>query len=409
MPKLNVLSVRKLTKPGRYGDGGGLWLQVRSAENRSWLLRYKLRGQSRQMGLGPVELVSLAEARDAALAARKLVFQGIDPIDERKAAKMMARLAKATSYTFEEVAERYVVAHEAGWHNEKHAKQWRATLKTYVYPTFGNQLVATVDVGLVMRVLKPIWCEKPATASRVRGRVQAVLDYATARGWRSGENPARWRGHLENLLPRKNKVVQVEHHPALPYAEIGEFLEVVRAAEGVSARALEFTVLTAVRTGETIGATWSEIDLEARRWTIPSERMKGGKEHRVPLSKRAVAILTGLFPLWATPKALVFPGGFKGQGLSQMAMVMLLRRLGHTTITVHGFRSSFRHWATEMTGYSHEVVEATLAHTLKDEVEAAYQRSDLFDKRRRLMDDWAAYCTEPVRRSGEVVALSASS
>ena len=407
MPKLNVLAMKKLTKPGRYGDGGGLWLQVRSAENRSWLLRYKFDGRPRQMGLGPVELVSLAEAREAALEARKLVFRGVDPIEQRKAAKE-ARLAHASAYTFQQVAERYVAAHEAGWRNEKHAAQWKATLEAYAHPVFGSRSVAAVDVGLVMRALEPIWREKPETASRVRGRIESVLDYATARGWRHGDNPARWRGHLENLLPKKSKVAQVEHHAALPYSQVGMFLAGLRTAEGVSARALEFTILTAARTGETIGATWSEVDFETGTWTIPGKRMKAGAEHRVPLSDRAVEILTALLPFRTGPNAPVFPGGRRGSGLSQMALVMTLRRLGHAEITVHGFRSSFRDWAAETTGYPREVAEAALAHTLRDKVEAAYRRGDLFEKRRRLMADWATYCGDPASR-GDVVPMRAAS
>ena len=397
MGKLNVLAMKKLITPGRYGDGGSLWLQVRSAENRSWLLRYKFDGRPRQMGLGSVELVSLAEAREAALAGRKLVFQGIDPIEHRNAAKD-ARLAHTAAYTFRQVAERYVAAHEAGWRNAKHGAQWKATLEAYAHPVFGSRSVAAIDVGLVMRALEPIWREKPETASRVRGRIESVLDYATARGWRHGDNPARWRGHLENLLPARAKIAQVEHHPALPYSEVGAFLLTLRQADGVGARALEFAILTAARTGEVIGATWSEIDLEARTWTVPGKRMKAGQEHRVPLSDRAVEILTALLPFRTGPGAPVFPGGRKGAGLSQMALTMTLRRLGHTDITVHGFRSSFRDWAAETTGYPREVAEAALAHTLRDKVEAAYRRGDLFEKRRRLMDDWAAYCSDPVPR-----------
>ena len=408
MSKLNVLAMRKLTKPGRYGDGGGLWLQVRSAENRSWLLRYKIDGRPRQMGLGPVELVSLAEAREAAIEARKLVFRGVDPIEHRKAAKE-ARAVAAASLTFEQVAARYITAHEAGWRSDKHAAQWRATLEAYAFPVFGSRSVAAVDVGLVMRAVEPIWRAKPETASRVRGRIESVLDYATARGWRHGDNPARWRGHLENLLPQRSKVARVKHHAALPYAEVGAFLSELRQAEGIGARALEFTILTAARTGETIGATWAEIDLDAKTWTIPGRRMKAGAEHRVPLPERAIEILTALLPFRTGPGAYVFPGGRKGAGLSQMALTMTLRRLGRESVTVHGFRSTFRDWASEATGYPREVAESALAHTLRDKVEAAYRRGDLFEKRRRMMEDWSAYCAMIVPCSGAIVAMRAAS
>ncbi len=408
MPKLNNLVMRKLTIAGRYGDGNGLWLQVRDAEHRSWLFRYKIGGRARQMGLGPLDLVSLADAREAALEARKLVFRGIDPIAHRDAAKA-ARQEEQAVFTFRQVAENYVAAHEKSWRNEKHRYQWGATLKTLCYPVFGDRSVATVDTGLVMRVLDGVWHEKPETASRVRGRIESILDYAKARGWRTGENPARWKGHLENLLPKRSKIAQVKHHAALPWADIGPFMEALRAAEAVSGRALEFTIITAARTGETLGARWSELDLAAQVWTIPAERMKAGQEHRVPLTDRAIQILEGMVPFRTSDTSFVFPGARAGTGLSQMALVMALRRLGHGDITVHGFRSTFRDWAAESTNYPREVAEAALAHTLRDKVEAAYRRSDLFDKRRQLMEEWEAFCARPARVPGEVVAMRAVS
>lgn len=399
--KLTAVKVRALTAPGRYGDGKGLWLQVRDGERRSWLFRFKLHGHERAMGLGAVEDVSLAEARERADACRKLLRDGIDPIEHRKADRA-AKAAAARGISFREVAERYIAAHEAGWRNAKHADQWRNTLATYAFPVFGDQPVPAIDTGAVMRVLEPIWSEKTETASRLRGRIESVLDYATARSWRSGENPARWRGHLDNLLPARAKVQRVEHHPALPWREMGAFMAGLRRQEGIAARALEFAILTAGRTAEVIGARWSEIDGD--EWTVPGERMKAGREHRVPLSTAALAVLAQMKPEGSAPSAYVFPGGRAGKPLSSMALLMLLRRMGRSDLTAHGFRSTFREWAAEATGYPREVAELALAHVNKDKVEAAYQRGDLFEKRRRLMEDWAAFCANPAVPA-EVVAL----
>jgi integrase len=390
--KLTAVKVRALTAPGRYGDGKGLWLQVRDAQHRSWLFRFKLFGRERAMGLGPVEDVTLAEAREEADACRKLLRQGIDPIEHRRADRA-AKAAAARGITFRDVAERYIAAHAAGWRNAKHAEQWRATLATYAFPVFGDQPVHAIDTGLVMRVLEPIWAAKTETASRLRGRIESVLDYAAARGWRSGENPARWRGHLQKLLPARSKVQRVEHHPALPWRQMGAFMAALRAHDGVAARALEFAILTAARTGEVIGARWAEIDGDV--WTVPGERMKAGREHRVPLSAAALAVLSTMKPDGAAPSEFVFPGGRPGRPLSGMALLMLLRRMGRGDLTAHGFRSTFREWTAEATGYPREVAELALAHVNKDKVEAAYQRGDLFEKRRRLMEEWAAFCARP--------------
>lgn len=408
MAKLNALAVKKLCRPGRYGDGGrsGLWLQVRSPANKSWLFRYVFDGKPRHMGLGSVDVVSLAEAREAALEARRKVHRGVDPLEERRASKR-ERAAAAPALTFKQCAERYIAAHRAGWRSEVHAAQWPATLAAYAHPVFGDKAVGAIGVGDVMHVLEPIWTVKPETAGRVRGRIEAVLDFAGARGWRSGENPARWRGHLESLLPKRAKVARVVHHPALPWQEIGPFMATLREADGISARALEFTILCAARTGESIGARWSEIDLTARTWTVPGERMKAGKLHRVPLSDRVVEVVTGLLPLRTGPDAPVFPGGRAGAGLSQMALSMALRRLGRADITVHGFRSSFRDWVGETTAYPREMAEAALAHTVQG-VEAAYARGDLLERRRRLMQDWADFCADAVPRSAVVSIRSAS-
>ena len=392
MGKFTALEVKRLSKPGRYGDGGGLWLQVRDAERKSWLLRFMLNGKSREMGLGPVELVTLAEARDKALAARKRLLDGIDPLEERQAQKA-ARAAKAGAMTFRQTADRYIAAHSASWRNEKHAAQWTSTLETYAYPVFGGVLVDAVETGHVMQALEPIWAKKPETASRLRGRIEAVLDYAKSRGWRTGENPARWKGHVSNLLPKKTKVRAVEHHAALPWKEVGAFLGRLRGEPGTAALALQFTILTAARTNEVIGARWSEIDLDAKAWTIPAERMKGNKEHRVPLSAPALAILAGMKEDHGNePEAFLFPGR-SGKAMSNMGMAMLLRRMKREDLTVHGFRSSFRDWASEATSYPGDIAEAALAHTIASKVEAAYRRGDLFEKRAAMMKDWAAHCS----------------
>jgi len=405
MGKLNAAKLRTLTKPGTYGDGAGLYLQVRRAERRSWLYRFKLHGKPHLMGLGTLADVSLAEARDAAAAARKLVRQGIDPISRRRAER--ADAAERTGLnTFAEVADAYIAAHEASWRNAKHRQQWRNTLDTYARPVLGNLGVAIVDTGAVMRVLEPIWREKPETASRLRGRIESVLDYATARGWRTGDNPARWRRHMDNLLPSRAKIARVEHHAALPWRQIGAFMADLAKQEGVGALALRFAILTAARTGEVIGARWSEIDMPAAVWTVPAGRMKAGREHRVPLSDSALDVLrqAAKLALKQDPAAFVFPGGKAGKPLSSMAMLMLLRRMERGDLTAHGFRSTFRDWCAEATNYPREIAEAALAHTLRDKTEAAYQRGDLMEKRQRLMSEWATYCAKPAP-AGEIVPL----
>jgi integrase len=395
--KLNAVKIRSLTKPGTYGDGAGLYIQVRGPENRSWLYRFKLHRKPHLMGLGALTDVSLAEAREAAAAARKLVRQGINPIARRRSERVDSA-AKSRLNTFSEVADAYIAAHETGWRNPKHRQQWRNTLDTYARPVLGDLGVANIDTGAVMRVLEPIWREKPETASRLRGRIESVLDYATARGWRTGENPARWRGHVENLLPARSKVARVEHHAALPWTEIDAFMAKLREQDGTAALALRFAILTAARTGEVIGAQWSEIDLEGAIWTIPAERMKAGQEHRVPLSDLALEVLRDIRKLHpgSVQHEFIFPGGKAHSPLSSMALLMLLRRMGRRDLTTHGFRSTFRDWCAEMTGYSNEVAEAALAHTIKDKSEAAYRRGDMMEKRRRLMGDWAAFCSQVV-------------
>jgi len=399
--KLSALKVSKLKDPGRYGDGLGLWLQITPTGTKSWLFRYMIAGRAREMGLGPLHTISLADARQKATDCRKLLLEGRDPIEVRRVERMQARIDAARGITFKACAEQYVESHKAGWRNEKHAAQWTATLEAYVYPLFGGASVAAIDTALVLKALQPIWTTKPETASRVRGRIEAILDWATAREYRRGDNPARWRGHLDKLLPARSKVARVRHHAALPYAELPAFMVKLREQEGVSPRALEFAILTATRTGETIGARWSEIDENAATWTIPAERMKGGREHRVPLPKRAIEILEKL------PREgdYVFPGGRPKQPLSNMALLTTLRRMGHGDITAHGFRSTFRDWAAEQTNFPREIAEMALAHAVSDKVEAAYRRGDLFRKRTQLMEAWAKFCASPPRQKGDVVVL----
>jgi integrase len=404
--RLSARTVDSLKKPGLHADGAGLYLHVSKTGARSWIFRWRRDGRLRDMGLGPTHTISLAEARDRAASARKLKYDGGDPIEDRRAQRQAAKIDTARAITFKDCAERYIAAHRAGWRNPKHAAQWPATLEAYAYPVMGWLPVQAVDVGLVMRAVEPIWTAKPETASRVRGRIESVLDWATARGYRQGENPARWRGHLENLLPKKSKVRRVEHHAAIAYGELAGFVAELRGQEGVGARALEFAILTAARTGEVIGARWDEIDLAERLWTIPADRMKAGREHRVPLSEAALAIVEQLAKI--REGDFVFPGGRRGRPLSNMSMLMLLRRMGRTDLTAHGFRSTFSDWAAERTNFAAEVREMALAHVVADKVEAAYRRGDLFQKRRALAEAWAKFCSTPSAQKGNVVALRAA-
>jgi integrase len=401
--KLSAVALPKL-KAGMHADGGGLYLQVTGSGARTWIYRFMLGRRAREMGLGPLHVVSLSEAREKARECRKLRHEGIDPIEARKAQRAQERLAAATAMTFRECAERYIDAHQAGWRNPKHAAQWPSTLATYVYPVFGDLPVQATDVGLITKALEPIWRTKPETASRVRGRIESVLDWATVRGYRKGDNPARWRGHLDKLLPARAKVRKVEHHAALPYAEMGHFVASLREQAGVAAQALEFLILTATRTGGVIGARWDEFNLADKLWIVPGARMKAGKEHRVPLSGRALAVIEEMKAQRVNDHEFVFPGGRPRKPLSNMAMLKVLQRMGRADLTAHGFRSSFRDWAAERTGFPHEVAEMALAHTVSDKVEAAYRRGDLFQKRRQLMEAWAKQCETQAR--GKVIPLA---
>jgi integrase len=334
--------------------------------------------------------VSLSEAREKARQCRLVLLEGKDPIQEKRARRAAAAAEAAKQITFERAAEKYINDHHAAWKNPKNKQQWENTLRTYAYPVIGKLPVAAIDTGLVMRVLEPVWRTKNETASRVRMRVERVLGWATVHGYRTGDNPARWRGHLDHLLPPQGKIAPVEHHAALPYAKVPGFITALRERNG-AAPAFEFLILTAARTSEVLGATWDEFDLKASMWTIPAQRMKSAREHRVPLSDRAVEILK------AQPRNRKRPFPFRG-----MAFLMMVRRMGRTGVTPHGFRSSFRDWAAETHDASRDVAEMALAHTVSDKTEAAYRRGDLFNKRRRLMDDWASFC---LRQASKVAAL----
>jgi len=402
--KLTPAKVKNARKPGLYGDGGGLYLNVGPTGGKSWIFRYMLDGKAHAMGLGALHTIGLADARERAAAERKNRLDGIDPLGARVAKRQARRLATASAVTFKACAGKYIVAHRAGWRNAKHAAQWESTLTAYAYPVIGALAVAAIDTGHVTRILEPIWKEKAETAGRVRGRIEAVLDYAKVHGWRTGENPARWKGHLDQALPARAKVSKVEHHAALPWGEIGAFMVELDKQDGMAALVLRFAILTAARTGEAIGARWSEIDMQAAVWTIPPERIKAGKEHRVPLSDDALAVLGEAAKLRQDgPDAPVFPAARSGKPLSNMALLMLLRRMGRDDLTAHGFRSSFRDWAAE-TGWPDDLAEAALAHTL-GKVQAAYQRGDLLERRRRLMAAWATFCARVVAVGGNVVEL----
>lgn len=406
MPKkvanaLTPLQVKN-AKPGRHVDGNGLHLLVKTSGARSWVLRYSLQGKTRDIGLSrcPEALVlleqsgreelSLAQARDLAAIYRLKVRAGIDPLSEREQQAEASRLAQAQvaaeRVTFRAAAQSYLASRECTWRNAKHRQQWHNTLNTYVFPSLGAVPVADIGTAEVLSVLEPIWKSKAETANRIRGRMEAIIDAARARGYFSGENPARWRGHLDKILPARQRLSR-GHHAAMPYDEVPAFLEQLRARKAVAAMALEFTILTAARTGEVLGAKWEEVDFEKRTWTVPAQRMKAGREHRVPLSSRGIELLSATKKL---EHPFLFPGQQGGQ-MSGMAMAMLLRRMGHV-VTVHGFRSTFRDWASETTAFPHEVCEMALAHTIANKAEAAYRRGDIFDKRRMLMDEWAHHC-----------------
>src|SRR5262249_17863264 len=398
---LSVKKIARLTVRGRYFDAHGLYLQVMSPTNRSWLLRYELGGRKRLMGLGSAATFTLAEARERALAARKLLADKIDPLVTRRAERAERAAAAAKSRTFADVTAEYFDVHSVGWSNRKHRTDFLNTLRTHVFPMLGVLPVASIDEALVLSVLRPIWANKTITAGRVRTRIHAVLDFAAACGYRSGPNPARW-GHLRHLLPAPDKITAVKPMPALPYAELPAFMAELRAVPGVAARALEFLILTAARTGEAIAAAWSELDLDAAQWLIPGARMKTGKEHRVPLSTQAVELLRAL------PREgdVVCLGSTAGHRIGALAMYRVLKALG-SDIIVHGFRATFRTWAEERTNFAAVVAEEALAHSIGSAVQKAYRRTDLFEQRARLMQAWSDFaCTPSV--AGVVVSLRGS-
>lgn len=405
LEKLRQRDIDRAKTPGLLNDGGNLNLQIANGGSKSWLFRYARNGVERNMGLGSAATVSLADARELAREQRKLLLQGLDPIEERRRKASQSSqerlLEAARTKTFAQCADAYIAANGPQWRNPKHRAQWRSTLATYAEPVFASTPVAAIDTPLVLQALQPIWNTKTETATRVRGRIERVLAWATTHGFRSGDNPARWRGHLDTALAKPSAVAVIEHHAALHYSELPAFLQELHAQDGIAALALEFLILCAARTGEVIGATWREFDQAEHVWTIPAARMKAKAEHRVPLSAPARRIVETMPHVRGNQH--VFPGLKAGSGLSNMAMLTLLRRMGRAEVTAHGFRSTFRDWAAERTNYANHIVEAALAHTIESKTERAYRRTDLLDKRRRLMNDWAKYCYSPVTAQSDNV------
>ena len=379
MARLSAAAVAKLKKPGRYAVGDNLYLQISTWHTKAWVFRYTLNGTPRHMGMGPCDLITLAEARAKARDARRLLLDGIDPLEAKQSARRQRLLATTRAKTFKECAEALIASREAGW--RRSSGQWHQSLRAYVYPRIGELSAADINTAAVVSVLQPIWTKLPETASRVRGRIEAVLSWAKVHGLRDGDNPARWRGHLDQLLPARAKVKRVEHFTALSYDKIGNFMAELAGQQDMAARALQFAILTATRSGEVLGARWNEI--KGHIWTISPERMKGGREHRVPLSDRALALLP------RKRAELVFSGAHGRLGPN--ALTRVIKRLGYN-VTAHGFRSTFRDWAAETTAFPNHVVEQALAHAISSGVEAAYRRGDLFEKRRELMEAWAHYC-----------------
>jgi len=387
---MGALEVSRIARRGMNFVGGvaGLGLNVNTGGSRSWVFRARVAGVRRDMGLGGYPDVTLAQARELARVARAKIRAGVDPIEEARAARSALIAARMSAVSFSKATEQYLEAHEAGWSNPKHRQQWENTLITYAGPKIGQMLVRDIELPHVLSVLEPIWREKTETASRLRGRMESVLDWASARGYRSGPNPARWKGHLDKLLPAPGRIAKTDHHRSLPHEDMPAFFAALRQQDGSGARALEFTILTAARSGEARGATWEEFDLTAGKWVIPAGRMKAKKEHRVALSAQAVALLKAQQELRVSD--FVFPSPKEDGMLSDMTLTAVLRRMKVDAVP-HGFRSTFRNWTAETTNYPREIAELALAHTVGSEVERAYMRSDLFEKRRALMQDWADF------------------
>jgi integrase len=379
----SAAGVAKLTKTGRYAVGDGVYLQISKWNTRAWVFRYESLGRPHYMGLGPCHLISLAQARAKGRDAQRMLLDGIDPLEAKREKRNEAALRLVRNQTFEQCALAYIAAHEAGW-SPASTMQWRQSLSAYTFPIIGKLPISAIDLPLVLRVLEPIWRDVPETASRVRSRLEAILGWATVRGLRQGDNPARWNNHLKHLLPSRRKFDPVERFKALPYKDIGALMGRLRTEDGIAARALEFLILTAARRGEALGARWPEI-LD-NTWTIPAERTKARRVHRIPLSRRALELLLSL----PREGEYVFMGARAGQPLGHVSLHRLLVKLS-CKATVHGFRSTFRDWAAEQTNYPNHVVEQALAHSIGNAVEAAYRRGDLFEKRRQLMESWAAF------------------
>ena len=388
--KLSALKVLELAKPGSYFDGGGLLLKISPTLTKSWVFRYNINGKERRQGLGPYPDTGLDEARDIAQECRKLKRQGIDPIEHRQEVYRGRKKEKANQITFKECATIYIDTHKTGWRNDKHIAQWRNTLKTYAYDIIGDLPVNEIDTPSIHHVLKPIWLNKTETATRVRQRIEKILDWAESLNYRQGNNPAKWQGHLEHSLPKPSKIRKVRHHPALPYKEIPAFWKWLSTKDSLSSKALAFTILTAARNGESRQAVLKEIDLKNECWNVPGERMKAGRDHRVPLSKVTLQVLSDVEPY--SNGVNLFPSKGKSGCISETALRKLLKEY-RPGLTVHGFRSTFRDWAAEVTNYPRELAEAALSHVIRDATEAAYQRGDMLEKRAIMMESWAVYCT----------------
>lgn len=400
--RLKPLTLSRDIAPGYHCDGGGLYFQVAPAGSKSWIFRFSLNGRRREMGLGSFPTISLGAAREAASEARKLISAGTDPIEAHRSRRLQKKLDAVRGIGWDDALTQFLDSHESGWKNKKHRQQWRNTLDAYAKTVLSAVPIASVGISEITKILDPIWTSKPETASRVRGRIERILDWAKVRGYRDGENPARWRGHLDKIYPARSKVQKVKHHAAAPIDELPALYDRLAEAKGVAAKALRFVILTAARPGEVAGGLWPEIDKKTALWTIPSERMKADREHRVTLSREALAILDEMAEMQSDK--YVFPGHKDGRPLSLTALSKALKAAGGGDATVHGMRSTFKDWASERTSFPAEVSEMALAHTIGDKVEAAYRRGELLKKRAALLEQWSTFVRSGV--AGNVVAIS---